>query len=113
MHDFFEWQRARWVALEYLTGALRIPPDRIDGGFEFNGLHTDKHPIPYQEYAFTDEIIEPRTDRSWWWVGDPEYMVTFGRVPGYRVIGTFPYERWMPGRSDWAIHVLQRGAAPF
>lgn len=114
VHDFFEWQRARWVGLEYLTGALGIPPSRIDGGFEFNGWHTEKHPIPYAEYAFTKEHIEPRTDRSWWWVGDAEYMVTFGRVPGYQVIKTFPYERWMPGRSDWAIHVLRRNsAAPF
>lgn len=108
VRDFFDWQRARWVALEYLTGPLKIPPNRIDGGFEFNGWHVEKHPIPYKEYAFIKEPVELPTDRSWWWVGDPEYMVAFGPVPGYGVIATFPYTRWMPGRSDWAIHVLRR-----
>lgn len=108
VHDFFEWQRARWVALEYLTGPLGIPPSLIDGGFEFNGWHAQEHPIPYKEYAFIEERVELPTDRSWWWVGSPEYMVAFGPVPGYHVIDTFPYERWMPGRSDWAIHALRR-----
>jgi len=110
VHDLFEWQRARWRGLEYLTGKLQIPPARIDGGFEFNAWHVEKHPIPYPEYAFAERHIDVPTDRSWWWVGDPEYMVAFGTVPGYRVIATFPYERWMPGRSDWAIHVLRRAA---
>ncbi len=108
VHDFIEWQRARWVGLDYLTKELGVPASRIDGGFEFNGWYAEKHPIPFVEYAFTGDGPPIPTDRSWWWVVDAEYMVAFGPVDGYRTIATFPYVRWMPGRSNWAIYVLRR-----
>ncbi len=38
-HDYLAWNRARWRALDFLQSELKISPERIDGGFEFNGWY--------------------------------------------------------------------------
>lgn len=103
--DYMSWNRARWNALDYLTHSLRIPPQQIDGGFEFNG---------YTQYSDADiNSIKEKADPaqpSWWWVSDDKYIISFGPLPGYRTIKTFSYQRHLgpsaPNGND--IHVLLR-----
>ena len=88
-HDYFAWNRARWLALDDLTQAAGILPESIDGGYEFNGLYR----------------YDPA--KPWWWAGDEEYVVSFGPMPGYCETASYPFRRWAPG-GDASISVLRR-----
>ena len=68
----------------YLTEDLNISYKEIDGGFEFNGWH-----------GF-DPHYKPPKDKSWWWVYDDKYVITFGPLPGYTKMKTFQFKRWFP-----------------
>ena len=94
-HDYLSWNRARWKALDHLTADRGIPPTRIDGGFEFNGW-----------FLYDPDYVETQ-DKSYWWIEDDEYAVTFGPMVGYEEIKRFPFRRWIPyGISH--IHILRR-----
>ncbi|MBK8564525.1 MAG: glycosyltransferase family 39 protein [Saprospiraceae bacterium] len=94
-HDYLAWNRARWQALDFLTEEKSINPDRIDGGFEFNGWH---RPTPIKDQN------GPKSD---WWVVDDEYVVAFGNMDGYKKMTGFPYTRWLPPGVD-SVFVLKR-----
>lgn len=86
-HDYLSWNRARWAALHHLTSDCNIPPEKIDGGFEFNGW-------------FKPGRLEHGRAKSWWWVKDDDYCITFGPLDGFRCIRKFHFERWLPPASD-------------
>ena len=95
VHDYFAWNRARWTALNYLTDEMHVAPNRIDGGMEFNGwfLHDPNH--------------KAKPDKSWWWVDDDEFVVSFGPSSGYRVLREYKFSRWIPVSGD-IIQIIQR-----
>lgn len=93
-HDYLAWNRARWQALDYLTEKMQVTPDRIDGGFEFNGWHK---PGPRHSGG----------GRSWWWVKDDEFVVAFGELGGYHTQQGFGFRRWLPPSTD-SVFVLKR-----
>lgn len=97
--DYLSWNRARWEAAEYLTTTLRVSPHDIDGGFAFNGWY------------LYDPSYSARPGHNRWWVDRDTYRVTFGPVPGYETIRTFPYRRLLPPGTG-AIRVLKRLAEP-
>jgi hypothetical protein len=78
-HNYFSWNRCRWEAIEYLTEELKIPKDKIDGGFEFNAWYG------YDPGYVRDE------NKSWWWVKDDEYLIAFGSTDNYNVLKKFSY----------------------
>jgi hypothetical protein len=86
--NYLSWNRTRWNALRYLTYDNGVPPSRIDGGFEFNGYYNYND----EDISGLKEKADP-TKKSWWWVKDDTYMVTFGPVEGYTVLKTFPCRR--------------------
>jgi hypothetical protein len=93
-HDYLQWNRTRWDALSYLTGGLKISPQRIDGGYEFNGWVVGNNYVPNK-------------NKSWWFVTDDEYMISFGSVPGYKILKEYPYSNYMPyGKKE--IFILHR-----
>ncbi len=92
-HDYLSWNRARWQALDYLTEEKNIPPNRIDGGFEFNGWHK---PGPKDNGPW----------KSWWWVDRDDYLVAFGELPRFTKEKGFPYVRWLPPGVD-SVFVLK------
>lgn len=96
-HDYLSWNRAKWKATDYLVQDLKIDPNKIDGGFEFNGTLVLKKSklAPYSPV------------HSWWWVTDDTYMITFGPMKGYHTIKTFPYEQYLSTQTD-SIFVLKR-----
>jgi len=93
-HDYFSWNRARWQAIAYLTAEKNRKPNQIDGGFEYNGWHK---PGPYGH----------RAGRSWWWVDEEDYIVTFGDMEGFTKEKGYPYQRWLPPGVD-SIYVLKK-----
>jgi hypothetical protein len=93
-HDYQAWSRARWAATLSLA-AKGISPTRIDGGYEYNGLH-----LYLSEYRLTKE-------KSWWWVADDEYIVASGLIPGYAEVESFQFKPWLwPAHSS--VLVLRR-----
>lgn len=92
-HDYLAWNRARWEALHYLTVGKGVPPNKIDGGFEFNGWHK---PGPRGE----------RDYKSWWWVDEQAFVVAFGDLPSFSKEMAFPYQRWLPPGRD-SVFVLK------
>lgn len=98
-HDSFSWNRARWQLLDEQVVQKGIPPQDVDGGFEFNGWHA------YDPVWPADLSRTP--GRSWWWVMDERLVVTMGPVDGYREIARVPFDRWLPG-PDGAMRLLER-----
>lgn len=77
---------AVWLLLRGTAGidARPRPPNRIDGGYEFDGL------FPH------DAAYHDKPGKSWWWVDDDEFIVTSAPLPGYQVMRRYPVERWLP-----------------
>jgi hypothetical protein len=94
---YMDWNRARWRLLDHLTNELRISPDRIDGGFEFNAWHGYD---PSVEAVDTAEL-------PWYWVKDDEFVVCFTLLPGYRSIRTEPVPNPLFFRRD-TLHLQER-----
>ncbi|MEC5404320.1 hypothetical protein VOM14_01880 [Paraburkholderia sp. MPAMCS5] len=82
-HDYMNWNRARWQLLQQLA-AEGVAPERIDGGFEFNGLH------------MYDPAYVVSASKSFWWVHDDEYIVQFKPRDGYRIVASADAEGWLP-----------------
>jgi len=96
-HDYLAWNRARWAALRTLTAEQHVPAGEIDGGFEFNGL------LGY------DPAYVASPYKSWWWVRDPAYMVSFGALPGYDVVTQMPYDAWLPPHTGRVLVLRRQG----
>ncbi len=94
-HDLFSWNRARWQALDHLTDNMSISPHQIDGGFEFNGWHRPVKDRTYGEY------------KSWWWVDQDDYVVSFGDLGGFHKIDTFLFRTYLPPTTD-TIFILKK-----
>jgi len=93
-HDYMERNRSRWQALNYLTGELKTSPHKIDGGYEFNGWNIGR-------------FFKHVEGRSWWYVDDDEYVVTYDTLKGYKVIKQFPYRNDMP-YCEKKMNILHR-----
>jgi hypothetical protein len=93
VRDFMEMKRSLNKAHNYLVKELKVDPCKMDGGFEFNGYHCYRNDF------------KPRKGLSWWWVSREDYLITLGPLPGYRIIRTFPFERYIG--QDGAIHIIQ------
>lgn len=94
-HDYLAWNRARWTALNDLTGEMGIAPAAIDGGYEFGGR------LLYQTGS------RRAAGKSWWWVDDDEYLTAAGPLPGYREIRRYPVGKFLPVGVDQVV-VLHR-----
>jgi hypothetical protein len=92
--DYFSWNRTRWTALADLHQA-NVPPEKIDGGFEFNGLET---------YVRNYVRMAGKSD---WWVQDDEYVLSFGAIKGFEKFREYEYVRWLPP-SRGKLFVLKR-----
>lgn len=94
-HDYLAWHRAKKQALEYLTLEMKIPKNKIDGGFEFNGWHRK---------AGQKKWVG---GKSPWWVEEDHYAVTFGDIDKHKRVKYFPFTRWLPPQQD-SIFILEK-----
>ena len=90
-HDYLSWNRVRWQALENLM-QQQITPDRIDGGFEFNGWYL--YDPNYQIYQ------KIKNNDVWWWSEKNDYIIAFSPIEGYTAIEQYPLQNWLPFPSD-------------
>jgi hypothetical protein len=96
-HDYFAWNRARWSAI-HTAESLGATPATLDGGFEYNGYHRFE--------------VQPRVihaGKSWWWVEDDRFVVSFTVVPGYIERARYPVEAWL-SRTPAVVRLLEREA---
>jgi hypothetical protein len=93
-HDYMALNRARWAALNYLMRYSDVGPERIDGGFEFNGW-----------YLYNDNYVY-KPDRNWYWVIGDDYVVQRLLRPGYEKLAEYPVDWWLPWSSGQVV--LQR-----
>ena len=89
--NYFSWNRCRWEAIKYLTDDVKIHPDNIDGGFEFNG------------WMGYDPNYIPNKSKSWWWVKNDAYLVSFGKLKSYTIIQKFEYKSFLKKKYLYAL----------
>ena len=98
-HDYLEWNRSRWQALnEFMQDPTHSALD-IDGGLEFNGWYGYE-----PKYRDKGGIVLQSSMRH----GDT-YAITLGPVKGYKVLKTYPFKRWIPPGAG-EIMLLQKQA---
>ena len=95
VHDYLAWNAARWSAASWLVDVHGVSPREIDGGYEWNAAHL-------YDPAY---VVGP--DRSWWWVHDDKWLLSFGPIAGRRIVWRVPFRRWMTD-EDGEILVLER-----
>lgn len=91
--EYLEWNRARWLAFEWLR-ARNVSLEQMDGGYEIN------------QYLLGGQHGEINRGRPGMSVIDDEYIIAFNEVRGYRTIVRVRYQRWI-GR-DGVLHVQRR-----
>ena len=96
-HDYLSWNRARWQAVEYLTDEKGIKPSEIDGGFEFNGWYK----------TGTLQKIRNKNGKSWWFVDNDKFVISFGDLAGYNKTRSFYYPQVLSAKHD-SIYILQK-----
>jgi hypothetical protein len=104
-HDYMAWNRARYDLLDELE-ADGVGAERIDGGMEFNAWRLA---AKLGTWPARSEVVPGTHDdsKSWWWVVDDEFIVSFRPLPGYSVRGRRGYPAWLrPGGGE--ILVLER-----
>ena len=93
-HDYFAWNRVRWQAVGYLQDELKISPHKMDGGYEYNG--------------WAIGIWYPAVPgKSWWYVDDDEYTISFDKEEGYSILKEYPVKRYLPAAED-KMYILHR-----
>ena len=94
VHDYMAWNRARWQALTELERSGAADFRSVDGGFEYNGLRA------------YDVRYKPSIDKSWWWVQDDPYIISFGPINGYEPLKHYEYINYLlPGlRTIYLLH---------
>jgi hypothetical protein len=70
--EYFEFNKTRWKALNYLTKELNISPEKIDGGFEFNAWYFSNSTKYNAQHA-----------GRWWWIEDDEFIISPKPRKGY------------------------------
>ena len=104
-HDYMAWNRARFEGLAALE-ASGVPAASIDGGFEFNAWRfaPTGYAGPTNEEARPGQ---PQSQRSWWWVTDDRFLLSFRPLGGYTVHRRLPFQRWLlPGTGQ--VFILER-----
>lgn len=97
-HDFMETKRSLKQAQDYLVHEKGVNPCDFDGGLEFNGYHCYR------------SDFKPVDGLSWWWVRKEEYLLALGPLPGYDVIRSFPFKRYIGPNGE--VVVLTRSDSP-
>lgn len=107
-HDYMSWNRARFAMLDVLENE-GMEPTSVDGGMEYNAWRLAAR---LGTWPTTADVIpgQPSTRRSWWWVVDDRFVVSFRPLAGYKPKAQTTYRRWLiPGRGR--VLLLQRDSA--
>jgi hypothetical protein len=106
LQDYFSWNRARWDGVAYLLDEVGADPVRVDGGYEYNGLHTSGL---YMQMHDTGDFYDQGP--AYWWVLDDTYAIDFSPRPGYLTLRRIPYFTWLGFRTN-NLYVQRKIGAP-
>lgn len=95
VQDYLAWNTTRWTMLNELMNEQKIPPEQIDGGYEFNGWYTS--PGFIEKDGATAFL---RSGPLGWWVVDDQYAISWLPRPGFEAIGETPYDSWLAGDKN-------------
>lgn len=95
-HDYFSWNKTRWKILNELE-SQGVLPENIDGGFEYNGWHQTAE----------RSNIQNINQKSWWFVKNDDYVVSFGEIEGFEVIKSQKYKTIIPTKNN-SIYLLKK-----
>ena len=98
LQDYMAWNTARWTALERLATTHGVPDERIDGGYEFNGLRTSGG---YIERDGASSFL--KQGPIGWWIVDDAYAVSLIPREGYSEIGREGYFSWLGFRTGQVL----------
>jgi len=88
-HDYLSWNKVAKEAFIYLNENQKIRKDKIDAGFAINGW--------YQPGPINPNI---KGEKSWWWVADDDYTISFGDIKGFQKKKSFPYFSYLKLKTD-------------
>jgi 4-amino-4-deoxy-L-arabinose transferase-like glycosyltransferase len=102
VHDYLSWNRSRWQALDDLMNKNSVNPNKIDGGFEFNGTF-----LYSKKWTASDRKI-----KKGWWVASNEYLISYSKdqltnLEGYSVKAEYPVSAWL-SLGPQRIFILHR-----
>lgn len=112
-HDYLSWNQSRSQALNDLTQNAKIPPERIYGGFEFNGWHFGNQIETCNSKYSELSSIDPNWGTfACLWGNDTDtyqytYRLGFMTEPGYAVKQEYVFKRLLPPRKD-KLYVLEK-----
>jgi hypothetical protein len=102
LQNYMAWHTARWQGIDYLRDELHVPARLIDGGYEFNGVHTSGE---FRRAGGRGDFYNQ--GRLGLWVIEDRYAVTMAPRRGFKVIRRFPYFSWL-GMRERELLVIER-----
>jgi hypothetical protein len=109
-HDYLASSRVRWQAINYALHELRISPDQINGGFEFEGWYfANRLAICNPQQALTPQRVELEFRSFTCLEDDPrrQYTISYLPQPGYSVQAQYSFKTWLPWREQ-RLYLLHR-----
>ena len=104
LQDYLAWNTARWNVVDRLMGE-GVPPDDIDGGYEFNGWYTSPSFIERDgPWAFYQS-----GSLGWWAVRDT-WMLAWSPRPDFDVVETIPCNSWLFGDARRILLLKRHGS---
>ncbi|MFT4571106.1 MAG: hypothetical protein ACI8TX_002111 [Hyphomicrobiaceae bacterium] len=107
-HDYMAWNRARHALVEDL-GSRGVGFDKLDAGMDLNGWH-NAHRLG--TWPSDEDVIASRSgaSKSWWWVMDDEWVVSFRPLRGYEPVASRPWVSWL-GLASHSVLASRRLAS--
>jgi hypothetical protein len=100
MHDWLDWNRARWELGKQAVAEGKEPVD-IEGGLEWNGWHSSE--ASYLPRG-NDNRLTVAFTRLWFPGVTGRYALAFSAVPKSEIIGSKSYSQWLlPGAHDFVL----------
>jgi len=99
-HDYLSSSRVIWHALDRLVQESQISPDRINGGFEFNGWYLCNHKLRLSP----DKAVN---FACLWGDDNPDYLISFEPVTGYEEVKQYSFIKWLPFEKE-KVFVLEK-----
>lgn len=101
--DYLAWNRVRWAAAAELADRLGLPPDEIDGGFEYNNFYNARERLRAGWVHRPGE--SGRVERP-----DLAARLAFQPLPDHDVLGYRDSPHWLPWGVS-RIYMLNRRPA--
>lgn len=92
--DYLQWHRTKSLIYDELL-SQNIPLNEIDAGFELNSWNNFQRGFKSPE------------GKSFWWVNDDKYMITFGEIENYEIMNSKTWFSWL-ALQDREILLLKR-----